>query len=119
MGLSGRVSGCWSPGGVGRRKDLVDCTIAANALALVAATGLLAVSGARETVEVILVGVSWAEEDDLRLSSLSRSTRSPSTEARLGACRGAGLRGWDPSPWLEVCLARPNPTRRCARAPTG
>lgn len=55
----------------GARRDLVDCTVAANALALLAATELLAASGVQETVEAIVAGVEWAGVDDLRLSSLS------------------------------------------------
>ena len=55
----------------GARTDLVDCTVAVNALALLAATGLLGVSGVAETVAAISAGVDWAGADEARLSSLS------------------------------------------------
>lgn len=56
------------PGGT---RHLVDCTAAANALALLAATDLTAVAGAVETIRAITDGVAWADGDPLRLASLS------------------------------------------------
>ena len=56
------------PGGA---RQLVDCTAAVNALALLAVTGLTGVAGTAETISAIVDGVAWAEGDPLRLASLS------------------------------------------------
>ena len=55
----------------GARTDLVDATVTANALALLAITGLLSVEGVDQSVEAISAGVTWAGEDGARLASLS------------------------------------------------
>lgn len=59
----------WQRPGITRQ--LVDCTAATNALALLAATDLLEVAGVAETVAAVSAGVAWASGDALRLSSLS------------------------------------------------
>lgn len=63
------VFATWSREGI--RRDLVDCTATANALALFAALDLSHLPGVREAGEMLAAAVRWAGDDDLRAASLS------------------------------------------------
>ncbi|QWP76948.1 hypothetical protein J5226_00630 [Lysobacter sp. K5869] len=63
------VFATWSREGI--RRDLVDCTATANALALFAALDLSHLPGVREAGEMLAAAVEWAGDDDLRAASLS------------------------------------------------
>lgn len=63
------VFATWSRDGV--RRDLVDCTATANALALFAALDLSHLPGVREAESMLADALRWAGDDALRAASLS------------------------------------------------
>lgn len=100
----------WQRPGITRQ--LVDCTAATNALALLTATDLLEVAGVAETVAAISAGVEWAAEDALRLSSLSPFYTEPN-ELRL-ALAHAVAEGCEPLEPVAAALGDPLPPDRDA-----
>lgn len=63
------VFATWSRSAGGQ--DMVDCTVITNVLALLAATGLADIPGARESRDLLDRALDWAGGDDTRASSLS------------------------------------------------
>lgn len=63
------VFATWSREGI--RRDLVDCTATANALALFATLELSHLPGVREAGQMLAAALQWAGDDDLRATSLS------------------------------------------------
>jgi len=63
------VFATWSRDGV--RRDLVDCTATANALALFAALDLAHLPGVPDAERMLADAVRWAGDDELRAASLS------------------------------------------------
>jgi hypothetical protein len=63
------VFATWSRPGAGL--DMVDCTVITNVLALLAATGLEGIPGARESLALLDRALDWAGDDEARASSLS------------------------------------------------
>lgn len=93
----------WQRPGITRQ--LVDCTAATNALALLAATELLDLGGVPETVAAISAGVEWADGDPLRLSSLSPFYPEPN-ELRLAVAHAVG-EGCEPLRPVAEALGAP------------
>lgn len=63
------VFATWNRPGAGM--DMVDCTVITNVLALLAATGLENIPGARESLDMLDRALDWAGDDEARASSLS------------------------------------------------
>lgn len=63
------VFATWSRSAGGQ--DMVDCTVITNVLALLTATGLEGIPGARESMDLLNRALDWAGDDETRASSLS------------------------------------------------